>query len=77
MGTCGVIRVDTETEERIIALSKSTNRTKVGVVRWLLESVPAVNGAVVGDGGKRMLAVQGLDGVLKVDGSIQLSDQPG
>ena len=72
-----VIRLDKETNDRIMQIATHTNRTKVGVIRWLLDSVPAVNGAVVGNGGKRMLAVQGLDGVMKVEASIQLSDQPG
>ena len=70
-----VIRLDKETNDRIMQIATHTNRTKVGVIRWLLESVPAVNGpAVVGEG-KRMLAVQGLDGVLRVDDGIQMSDR--
>ena len=77
MKTTVTLSLTIEARQRLEELARLSGKYMSTVVEDLLGSVPAVNGAVVGDGGKRMLAVQGLDGVLKVDGSIQLSDQPG
>lgn len=37
MNKFSTIRVDTDTAAQIAALAKSTKRTRVGVIRWLLD----------------------------------------
>jgi len=57
---CGVIRVDPETERYIIAKAKAEMRSKVSVIRqWVAEEKAKE--------GKRLVAVQGADGILRAD----------
>ncbi len=76
---CGVIRVDPELEKYIIERAKTTRLSKVGVIRTWADADKAraktdeaeTNPTVDGVSQKRVVAVQGTDGVLRTDPSFR------
>jgi len=69
MKTTVTLSLKLESRQKLEDLSKASGKYMSTVVEEFIDAAPM-------PAGKRMLAVQGLDGVLKVDDSIQLLEKP-